>query len=191
VSLMTRKPPASGYAALGAQAKTAARQASTAAVNATSTAAQQAAPIARQAVPLARSAGQSVKQSTDGAIARAAPYADAARAWAAPRLEQSAAVVSENIAPMISDALVTAARKIDTKPSKRRRVGNASLLAASVLLIAAGALTALSLRKRSQDDGYAAMDAAGTGPDSVTIIAEEETEQDWIDPDANGHPGIS
>jgi hypothetical protein len=188
VSLMTRKAPASGYAA---QAKTAARQVSTAAVNATSTAAQQAAPIARQAVPLARSAGQSVKQSTDGAIAWAMPYADAARAWAAPRLEQSAAVVSENIAPMISEALVTAARKIDTKPSKRRRVGNASLLAASVLLIAAGALTALSLRKRSQDDGYPVMDAAGTGPDSVTIIAEEQTEQDWIDPDANGHPGIS
>ncbi len=191
MSLMTRKPPASGYAALSAQAKTAAKQASTAAVNATNNAAQQAVPIARQAVPMAKTAGQSVKQGTDGAIAWATPYADAARAWAAPRLEQSAAAVSENLAPKISEALVTAARKIDNKPSKRRRVGNASLLAASVLLIAAGAVAALSLRKRGQDDGYTAMDAAGTGPDSVTIIAEEETEQDWIDPDANGHPGIS
>jgi hypothetical protein len=190
VSLLTRKPPASGYAALGAQAKTAARQAVPVAVNAKNAAAQQVAPIARQAVPLARSAGQSVKQGTDGAIAWATPYADAARAWAAPRLEQSAVAVSENLAPMISEALVTAARKIDTRPSKRRRIGNASLLAASVLLIAAGAITALSLRKR-QDDGYTAMDAADTSADSVTIISEDETEQDWIDPDANGHPGIS
>lgn len=191
MSLMTRKPSANGYAALGAQAKTAARQAIPAAVNATNSAAQQAAPIAKQAVPLAKSAGQSVKQGTDGAIAWATPYADAARAWAAPRLEQSAAAVSENLAPMISEALVTAARKIDTRPSKRRRVGNASLLAASVLLIAAGAMAALSLRKRGQDDGYTAMDAAGPNAESVTLITEDEAEQDWIDPDANGHPGIS
>jgi hypothetical protein len=191
VSLLTRKPPPSGYAALGAQAKTAARQAVPVAVNAKNAAAQQVAPIASKAVPLAKNAGQTVKQGTDGAIAWAAPYADAARAWAAPRLEQSAVAVSENLAPMISDALVTAARKIDTRPSKRRRIGNASLLAASVLLIAAGAMTALSLRKRGQDDGYTAMDAAETSPDSVTIISEDEAEQDWIDPDANGHPGIS
>jgi hypothetical protein len=198
VSLLMKKAPPSGYAVLGAQAKSAARQAIPAAVNATNAAAQQAAPIARQAVPLAKNAGQSVKQGTDGAIAWATPYTDAARAWAAPKLEQSAIALSENLAPMISDALVTAARKIDTQPPKRqRRLGNASLLAASVLLIAAGAMTALSLRNRAKEDtGYTAMDSTGTSADSVRIIGDEpgeqaeQAEQDWIDPDANGHPGI-
>jgi hypothetical protein len=195
VSLLMKKAPPSGYAALGAQAKSAARQAIPAAVNATNAAA---APIARQAVPLAKNAGLSVKQGTDGAIAWATPYTDAARAWAAPKLEQSAAALSENLAPMISEALVTAARKIDTQPPKRRRrLGNASLLAASVLLIAAGAMTALSLRNRTKEDtGYTAMDSTGTSADSVRIIGDdpaeqaEQAEQDWIDPDANGHPGI-
>jgi hypothetical protein len=191
VSLMTRKPQLSGYAAVSEQAKSAARQASAAAVNAGNAAAQQAAPLAKQAVPLARNAGLSVKQGTDGAIAWATPYTDAARAWAAPRLEQSAVALSENLAPMISDALVSAAHKIDTKPARRRRrLGNAGLLAAAVLLIAAGAATALSLRNRDQDDGYTAMDSAiGPTSDSVRIVGDEQDEQDWIDPDANGHPG--
>jgi hypothetical protein len=192
VSLLTRKPPATGYAALGDQARSSVRQARSSvrqaipvAVNAT----QQAAPLARQAVPLARNAGMSVKQGTEDAIAWAAPYADAARAWAAPKLEQSAAAVSENLAPMISDALVNAARKIDTRPARqRRRISNAGLLAAAIALIAAGAATALSLRKRSTDViGYATTDVAGTG-ESVRLVTEEPVEQDWVDPDANGHP---
>ena len=192
MSLMTRKPQLSGYAAVSEQAKSAARQASAAAVNAGNAAAQQAAPLAKQAVPLARNAGLSVKQGADGAIAWATPYTDAARAWAAPKLEQSAVALSENLAPMISDALVTAAHKIDTKPARRRRrLGNAGLLAASLLLIAAGAATALSLRNRDKDDGYTAMDAAmDPSGDSVRIVGDEQDEQDWIDPDANGHPGI-
>src|SRR5215475_8450700 len=113
---MTRKQPPGGYAMLGAQAKSAAQQAIPAAVNATNAAAQQAVPFARQAVPLAKNAGQSVRHGTDDAIAWATPYADAARAWMAPKLEQSAAAVSDNLAPMISEALITAARKIENKP---------------------------------------------------------------------------
>ena len=191
MSLLTRKPPATGYVMLTEQARSAARQAIPVAMNATSTAAQQAGPIARQAVPMAKTAGQSVLQGTGEALAWATPYADAARAWAAPKLEQSAAAVSENIAPMISDALISAARKIETKPAKRRRIGNAGLLAASLALIAAGAATAISLRKRGPDAvGYTSADAAGSG-DSVHLVTEESVEQDWIDPDANGHPPIA
>lgn len=184
MSLLTRKPPAAGYLMLGEQARSAARQAIPAAVNATTTA-------AHQAAPLAKTAGQSVRQGTGDAIAWAMPYADAARAWAAPKLEQSAAAVSENIAPVISDALITAARKIDTRPAKRRRIGNAGLLAASLALIAAGAATALSLRKRGTDAmGDTSADAAGSG-ESVHLVTEETVQQDWIDPDANGHPPIA
>jgi hypothetical protein len=177
VSLLTRKPSATGYAMLGEQARSSVRQAIPVAVNAT-----------HQAAPLARNAGMSMKHGTEGAIAWATPYADAARAWAAPKLEQSAVAVSENLAPMISDALVSAARKIDTKPVKQRRISNAGLLAASIALIAAGAATALSLRKRSTDViGYTTTDVAGT-TESVRLVTEEPVEQDWIDPDANGHP---
>ena len=62
MSLLTKKPPVSGYAMLGAQAKSAAMQAVPAAFNATTTA-------ANQAVPLARSAGTSVRQGADGPAA--------------------------------------------------------------------------------------------------------------------------
>lgn len=184
MSLLTKKPSAAGYLMLGEQARSAARQAIPVAVSATSTAAQ-------QAKPLAKTAGQSVRHGTGDAIAWATPYADAARAWAAPKLEQSAVAVSENIAPMISDALITAARKIEPASAKRRRIGNAGLLAASLALIAAGAATALSMRKRSTEaNGYPSADAAGSG-ESVRLVTEERAEQDWVDPDANGHPPIA
>lgn len=190
MSLLTRKPPVSSYAMFGAQAKSAARQAVPAAINATTTAAQQAAPIARQAMPLARNAGASVKQGADDAVAWATPYADAARAWAAPILEHSAQAISENIAPMISDALITAAHKIDTKPPKnRRRFGKSSLLAASMLLIAAGAAAVVTMRNRGIDDlGYTATDYSAGKAESVHIIGEDTGEKDQLDPDANGHP---
>lgn len=176
---------------LGAQAKSAARQAVPAAVSATTNAAHQAVPVARQAVPLARNASTSVKHGADGAIAWATPYADAARAWAAPKLEQSAVAISENLAPRISDALVAAAHKIDVEHPKQRRFSKSSLVAGSVLLAAAGAATALTLRNRGNGDtGHTAGDAAGSG-DSVRIIGEDSADQEWVDPDANGHPHIS
>src|ERR1700689_1397901 len=121
VAILSRKSPVSDTTSFTEHAKLAAMQVMPAAVNATTSAAQQAAPLARHAVPLARNAGMSVKQGADGAVAWATPMADAARAWAAPRLEQSAAAISENLAPMISDALITAAHKIDTSPPRQKR----------------------------------------------------------------------
>jgi len=158
------------------------------AVNATSAAAQ-------QAGPLARNAGMSVRQGADSAVAWATPYADAARAWAAPRLEQSAVALSENIAPMISDALITAAHKIDSSPRKRqRRISRSGVLAASLLFIAAGAAAALMLRNRgSIGIGYTAgppSDAGATGEESVTVIREEDSAE-WPDADSDGYPHIS
>ena len=120
--------------------------------------------------------------------------ADAARAWAAPRLEQSAAAISENLAPMISDALITAAHKIDTNPPKqKRRFAKSTLLAGSVLLIAAGAATALKLRHHDDGEiGYTAASSSDdeSGMESVTII-DEENGQDWPDAEANGNPHIT
>lgn len=149
---MTRKQPANGVSGFGR------------AMTATSSAAQ-------QAVPVARTAGVSMKQGADGAVAWATPYVGAARHWAAPRLEQSAAVLSETIAPIISDALVNAARKIDYVEPKRR-VNKSSLFAGSMLVIAAGCATAFALLHRQETDaGFTAAttppDAAGPSPDRI------------------------
>jgi hypothetical protein len=184
VSLLTKKPPVSGYAMLGAQAKSAAMQAMPAAVNATTT-------VANQAMPLARNAGTSVRQGADGAVARATPYADAARHWAAPKLEQSAVAISENLAPMISDALIAAAHKIDTNPPRQRRFSKSSVLAGSMLLLAAGAAAALTMRNRGNGDmGFTAATSGADTGESVRIVGADRGDEDMADPDANGHPYI-
>ena len=122
------------------------------AMNATSNAAQ-------QTVPLARNASASVKQGTDSAVAWATPYADAARSWVAPRLEQSAHAINENIAPKISDALMTAAEKIDVSQRKSgHRFGKIAIIAASMLVTIAGAFALMSMRNQQQgDDSFGAM----------------------------------
>jgi hypothetical protein len=183
VSILSRKSPVPEATSYAEQAKLAVRQAVPYAVNATTSAAQQAA-------PLARNAGMSVKQGADGAVAWATPMTDAARAWAAPRLEQSAAAISENLAPMISDALITAAHKIDTNPPKQKRhYARSILLAGAALLLAAGAATALKLRR--QDDGDTGYTAADSSADESVRIIDEEDGQDWPDAEANGNPHIT
>jgi hypothetical protein len=177
----------------------AARQAWPAAMNATTTAAQQAGPLARQAVPLAKSAGMSVRESADEAIAWATPYADAARTWAAPRLEESAVAISENIAPAISGALMSAARHVDPSHGRsRRRRGRASLLAAGLLLIAAGAAAAMAMLRNGHSDdlGHTAGDPASgqekSGPGkSGNGSARVMGDADSAGPDAGANGGSS
>jgi hypothetical protein len=184
VSLLTRKPPVSDTTSLSEYARLAVQQAKPTAVNATS--------AAQQAVPLARTAGTSMRQGADGAVAWATPYTDAARAWAAPRLEQSAMALSENIAPMISDALITAAHKIDSKPPKRqRRVGKSGMIAASLILVAAGAAAFMLRNRGSNGMGYTATSPSGgvTDEESVTVIREQDTAE-WPDADSDGYPHI-
>jgi len=117
------------------------------AMNATTNAAQ-------QTVPLARNAGTSVKQGTDSAIAWATPYADAARHWVAPRLEQSAQAISDSIAPRIADALMSAANKIDVPPKPRHRLLKFALVGITMLLTAAGAAAVVSMRRQQQGDEF-------------------------------------
>jgi hypothetical protein len=118
---------------------------------------------AQQAVPLARNAGTNVKQGRDVFIAWATPYVGAARHWAAPRLEQSAVALNETIAPTISDALISAAHKIDYVEPKQRRIGRNSLFTGSMLLIAAGCAMAFTLLRRQ--DMAAGFTAATPAPD--------------------------
>src|SRR5258708_22942727 len=81
-------------------------------------AAAQRVPMAKSAVPMAKSAA---KQSAEDAVAWAAPLVKDARAWAAPHVEQAGLAVRDKIAPVISDALVEAAHRLDDTAPRRRR----------------------------------------------------------------------
>ena len=112
------------------------------------------------------------------AFAKASPAVDAARSWAAPQLEQSAHAITDTIAPAISDALITAAQKIEVpKPKKRGRGG---LVAGVVALTAAaGAATLAAIRMRRQDNN-------GFGTESQA----EPGLRDEPGPDADGQSRI-
>src|SRR5260221_522203 len=103
-------------------------------------AAAQVVPMAKSAVPMAKSAA---KQSAEDAVAWAAPLVKDARAWAAPHVEQAGLAVRDKIAPVISDALVEAAHRLDDTAPRRRRwprvvAGIAGLAAARSAIAAAG-----------------------------------------------------
>ena len=196
MSVLTKKQPASGSRGQFAQA---ARRVGplVKSVPVAQLAALQA-QAAQQAVPLARTAGTSIRHGADDAVAWATPKVDAARSWAAPQLEQSARAISENLAPMISSALISAAHKIEVPKRKSHQRGR--LLAGSMLLAAAGGLVAtVVMRLRQQTDGISGASAvgdtsAGQAPDTAHTEAGTgigfETD-DGPDPDMNGHPTIT
>jgi hypothetical protein len=144
---------------------------------------------AQQAVPLAKTAGTSVRQGADGAVVWATPYVEAARHWVAPQLEQSAYALTETIAPMISNALISASRKIDTPPPKSHR--RSRMLVASLALALASIGTFLVIRNRQASVGYT---AAAPMPDSELTGSDPgmgyETDGSGPDADMNGHPRV-
>jgi hypothetical protein len=188
---MTRKQAVSDTGGLRGQAVYVARQVGPLASK-TAPMAQQA---AQQVMPLARSAGASMRQGADEAVAWATPLVDAARSWAAPQLEQSAQAINENLAPIISSALITAARKIDTKPKKSR--GRRGLLAGTMLLTLAGGIAAmLVLRHRNESAGFPSA-PPGDSPDIGSVDGGGQSGTDGHgtgseppDADMNGHPRI-
>jgi hypothetical protein len=148
---------------------------------------------AQQAAPLARNAGVAMRQGADTAVAWATPRVDAARAWAAPQIEQSAHAISEQLAPMISGALISAAHRIDAKPRKARRMRGRMVAGALVLTAAAGAAAAVVLKRRLDADGYSASVTetefeAADGSDQADAATYDADE--GPDPDVNGHPRI-
>ena len=177
MSVLTRKNQINDSSGLRAQAAYAARQVGPLASKSlpmAQQAAQQAQVAAQQAVPFARTAGTSVRQGADGALAWATPKVDAARAWAAPQLEQSARAISDSLAPTISSALLNAAHKIDAPVRKKPR--RRGLIAGIGLLVAAaggGVFVAMRLRQPAESE-------------SVTVADEEAPP----DPDMNGHSQI-
>ncbi len=199
MSVLTRKPDVSqpsglrGHAAKAARqiapiatkaaplAQQAAQQAQYAAQQAqyaAQQAAQQAVPLARQTVPLAR-------QGADSAVAWATPLVDAARSWAAPQLEQSAHALSESIAPMISNALITAAHKIDV-PQQQPRRRTRLLVMAMLVTAAAGGAAVVAIRRRQYANGFPA--SAENGPTSASEGPGYDIDRS-PDPDMNGDGG--
>jgi hypothetical protein len=181
VSVLTRKPDVSERSWLGGHAATAARQVTPITAKAVPLAQQ----AAQQAVPLARSAGSSALQGADSAVAWVTPMVDAARSWTAPQLEQAARAINESIAPMISDALIAAAHKIDVPKHKSRR--RARLVVMTLLVTAAGGTAAvMAMRSRQYWNGSSVSLAGGS------TMAGEGPGYDVErspDPDMNGDSG--
>ena len=129
--------------------------------------------LAGKTVPLAQNAGMSVRQGAGSAMAKATPAVEAARSWAAPQLEQSAHAITDTIAPMISDALLIAAQKIDV-PKPRRRVRRSMVAGAVALTAVAGAAGFAAMRMRKQDTGFAADGQDTTMAPPIQPGAEEQ-----------------
>jgi hypothetical protein len=188
VSLLRNKQPVTYSGMISDQARNVATQAMPAARNAGTLAAQ-------QAVPLARNAGTSMKQGADSAVAWATPYVGQARHWAAPLLEQGASAVTETVAPIVSDALRTAAQRIDyVEPKQKRRLSLTTVLAGSLLLTAAGAAAAYSLRHRNGNgNGYSAdteMTTDASGPAGSINDGYGPDDPGLPNPEGNGHQNI-
>jgi hypothetical protein len=167
VSLMKSNNTVSGAAAVGVRAKDRAKDA-----------AAQALPAGKRAGTTAVQAGttaaQGVVQGVQGAKEWAAPRLEdavagvgeavqGAREWIAPRLEDAAEAVTATVAPKVSSALRSTASQV--RPEKSGKTGIRRLLSWRWLLglgavvAAAGAGTAVTMRRRYASATAAANDA--------------------------------
>jgi hypothetical protein len=157
VSVMTRKRPVGAAGSMRDRAAARARRVAPAAMDQI--------PLAKQAVPFAKDTTEAMRHSADQAAAWAKPHIDDAatwakphiddvRSWAAPRLERSAVAVQDTIAPAISDAMVSAARKIDVRPDRKRRRVAGAIAGAMMLAAAVSAAAAVIMRRRPATFAY-------------------------------------
>ena len=107
-----------------------------------------------------------------------------ARAWTAPRVEAGGVVVQERLAPAVSAAIVTAARRIEPAKATRRRW---PLIVVGVVVLGAGcAATAQVLRSRRNAASMAASDPATPTPMPPATPAESQEMTDAPHADVNG-----
>ena len=105
-----------------------------------------------------------------------------ARAWTAPRVEAGGIAVQERIAPAVSAALVTAARRIEPPRARRRRW---PLIVAGVVVLGAGCVAAAQvLRSRQNAASMAASEP--TAPTPPATPAEHQETADAAHADVNG-----
>jgi len=124
--------------------------------------------MARAAVPRAKAAGMAARDGVRSAATWTAPRVNQARVWTAPRIERSGLAIKDTIAPKVYETLMATARRVDvTAPrpddaAPRRRWPQ--VVAATGMLVAAGAAVAVVLRRRKSDPEPA---EAVTGPQAA------------------------
>jgi hypothetical protein len=95
---------------------------------------------------MASNVRRAAQDGATGAKTWATPHVHRARSWAAPRVENAGHAVRDSIAPKVSDALVSAAQRIDSKASTRRSWPK--LLGLVALFAAAGSAVAAVVIRR-------------------------------------------
>jgi hypothetical protein len=198
VSLMKTKRTTGGVAEIGERAKSAAAQAVPIGKRAGTTAAQGArqgvqgarewaAPRLEDATDVVATAGttavQGVRQGVQTAKEWAAPRLEdavqGAREWAAPKLEDAAEAVTASVAPKVSSALRSTAAQV--RPEKSGKTGIRKLLdwrwllGVGAVLAAAGATTAITMKRRYASATAEAKDATEASEDGHQADPTDET----------------
>jgi hypothetical protein len=188
VSLLTRKNPDDSAGVGDRVIRTAQRAVP---------AAKDAIPRAKQAVPTATTA---VRQSAedvaawarprvDEVTAWAKPHVDDARSWAAPRLERSGHMVTDTIAPAVSEAMISAARKLDVQPERRRRSVARVMAVVAMVAAAASAAAAVVLRRRPAEFGDAQGEmSAPAAPQPDATVTQSLAEANGNEPEPTTDP---
>ena len=164
---------------------------------------------AAQAVPLGKRAGttavQGVRQGVQGAREWAAPHLEdardwaaprleeavlGAREWAAPRLEDAAEAVTTTVAPKVSSALLTTARRVrpdgPKKSGIRRLLDWRLLLGVGAAAAIAGAGAAIAMRRRYASATEEAKSATEPSEDERTAPDGESAGEGAMRSEVNG-----
>ena len=130
--------------------------------------------VTTQVAPLAKSAQETAGRSLLEA-----------RAWAAPRVESGGVAVQERLAPAVSAAMVTAARRLEPPQAKRRR--RWPLIVAGIVVLGAGAAAAAQvLRSKRNTIATATSDSMTSAPMPPANPADRQEMGDAAQVDANG-----
>ncbi len=125
-----------------------------------------------QMAPLARSAQEA-----------AARNLLVARAWAAPRVEATGVAVQERLAPRVSAAMVTAARRLEPPKAQRRR--RWPFIVAGVVVLGAGCAAAAQIL-RSKPSTMATEDQGPVTPPMPPTTPADRQEMNDAHADVNG-----
>ncbi|HWG65535.1 MAG TPA: hypothetical protein VG253_27950 [Streptosporangiaceae bacterium] len=146
-------------------------------------------PFAQTARTTMQSAGKSAREgaqtTAQGARKTAQRGLFGARVWAAPRVERSGQVLTERVAPKVSDMLTATAKRMEPPKARRRRRLPGVIAGLFVLGAAAGAAVALLRSQRGMAGaGSGSGSPADTSPDNGT--PSTPAAPDLAEADANG-----
>ena len=126
-----------------------------------------------QVAPLAKSAQETAARSLLEA-----------RAWAAPRVEATGVAVQERLAPRVSAAMVTAARRIEPPTAQRRR--RWPFIAAGIVVLGAGCAAAAQILRGRRNVMDTAAPGPGTPPPMPPTTPADRQEMGDAHADVNG-----